>query len=115
MDAAVGDTEIMAYRFDYAEFTQPYVESGLVMIVTVKPDNLKETWLFITVFTKKMWLLMVAMHLFVGFVIWLIEHGSNPEFEGFGTMLWFSITVLFFVQSKSPPSILKPVAVICKA
>lgn len=86
----------------YAEFTLPYIESGLVMVVTVKPDKLKEKWLFIKIFTKKMWLLMVAMHLFIGLVIWLIENGGNPEFEGIGAMLWFSVTVLFFIQSMSP-------------
>jgi hypothetical protein len=101
LDAAVGDTEIMADRMQYAEFTLPYIESGLVMVVTVKPDKLKEIWLFIKVFTKKMWLLMVAMHLFIGLVIWLIENGGNPEFEGIGAMLWFSVTVLFFIQSTS--------------
>ncbi|TXG54187.1 hypothetical protein EZV62_019443 [Acer yangbiense] len=31
LGAAVGDTEIMADRYQYAEFSQPYVESGLVM------------------------------------------------------------------------------------
>lgn len=107
MDAAVGDTEIIADRFRYAEFTQPYVESGLVMIVKVKPDKLNEKWLFIKVFTKSMWLILVVMHLFIGFVVWLIEHGVNSEFEGFGAMLWFSVTVLFFLQSKSSFNIFK--------
>ncbi|KAK4846630.1 hypothetical protein QYF36_020078 [Acer negundo] len=59
LDAAVGDIEIMANRYQYAEFSQPYVESGLVMIVPVKPDKSKETWLFMKTFTTKMWLLMV--------------------------------------------------------
>jgi hypothetical protein len=71
LDGAVGDIEIMADRMPYAEFTLPYIESVLVMVVTVKPDKLREKWLFFKVFTKKMWLLMVAMHLFIGFVIWL--------------------------------------------
>ncbi|KAI9200387.1 hypothetical protein LWI28_006961 [Acer negundo] len=98
LDAAVGDTEIMADRYQYAEFSQPYVESGLVMIVPVKPDKSKETWLFMKTFTTKMWLLMVGMHLFIGFVIWLIEREDNPDLKGFGSMLWFSITVIFFAQ-----------------
>ena len=102
MDASVGDIEIMSDRFQYCEFTQPYVESGLVMVVTIKPDNLKEIWLFTKAFTKKMWLMMVTLHLFIGFVVWLVERGGNPEFEGFAAMLWFSITVLFFMQSKPP-------------
>ena len=44
---------------------------------------------------------MGAMSLLAGFVIWLIEKGDNLYFDGFGSMLWFSIIVLFLVQSKS--------------
>ncbi|KAK4859601.1 hypothetical protein QYF36_008424 [Acer negundo] len=54
LDAAVGDTETRVDRYQYAEFSQPYVESGLVMIVLVKPDNSKETLLFMKTFTTKM-------------------------------------------------------------
>ena len=50
---------------------------------------------------QEMWFLMGAMSLLAGFVIWLIEKGDNLYFNGFGSMLWFSITVLFLVQSKS--------------
>ena len=100
LDAAVGDTEIIADRYLLAEFSQPYVESGLVMVVKVEPEK-KRTWMFLNTFQKEMWFLMAGMILFVGFVIWFIEKGDNPHFDGFGSMLWFSITVLFFVQSKS--------------
>ncbi|KAE8715490.1 hypothetical protein F3Y22_tig00110163pilonHSYRG00036 [Hibiscus syriacus] len=34
LDAAVGDTEIMSYRYQYAEFSQPYLESGLIMVAS---------------------------------------------------------------------------------
>lgn len=98
MDAAVGDTEILSDRYQLAEFSQPYVESGLVMIVTVNKS--KETWMFMKSFTMRMWLTMAAMHMFVGFVIWLIEREENPDLKSYGAMLWFSITVLFFAQSK---------------
>ncbi|KAJ0025157.1 hypothetical protein Pint_08771 [Pistacia integerrima] len=98
LDAAVGDIDIMADRYPFAEFTQPYVESGLQMVVPVKPEKIKDTWLFMKTFTLKMWLLMAGMHLFIGFVIWLIEHEDNLELKGFGSMLWFSVTVIFFAQ-----------------
>lgn len=102
LDAAVGDTEIMAYRFQYVDFSQPYVSSGLVMVVSLKSDGVKGTWMFMKTFTPKMWLIMMFMHLSICSVVWLIEneHAQNPEFKGFGAMLWFSITVIFFAQSK---------------
>ncbi|CAK7347540.1 unnamed protein product [Dovyalis caffra] len=97
LDAAVGDTEIMAYRFQYVEFSQPYVDSGLVMVVTQKAETSQATWMLKT-FTKNMWLLMIAMHLFIGLLVWVIERGSNSEFEGIGAMLWFSVTIIFYAH-----------------
>ncbi|OMO74759.1 Ionotropic glutamate receptor [Corchorus olitorius] len=97
-DAAVGDTEILADRYQYAEFSQPYIESGLIMVVTEKPDKSKEPWMFMKTFTMKMWLITLSMHIFIGFVIWMIEHEKNPDLNKFGAVLWFSITVIFFAQ-----------------
>ncbi|KAL1170469.1 hypothetical protein V6Z11_A05G215700 [Gossypium hirsutum] len=98
LDAEVEDTEIMAYRYQYAEFSQPYLESGLIMVVTAKPDKSKERWVFLETFTRRMWLITIAMQTFIGFVIWLIEHAENPNLTRFGAVLWFSITVLFFAH-----------------
>lgn len=104
-DGAVGDLEVYADRFRYVEFTQPYISSGLEMVVTVKPDKVKEIWMFMKAFTKKMWLQLVFMHLSICSLVWLIEvhHGQNPEVKGLrlGDLLWFSATVLFFAQSKN--------------
>ncbi|CAL8996363.1 unnamed protein product [Prunus brigantina] len=101
LDAAVGDIEVVADRYHFVEFSQPYVSSGLVMVVTVKPDKLKEKWMFMKTFTKSMWFLMIVAHLSVCFVVWLIEneHGDNLELKGIGAILWFSVTVLFFAQN----------------
>ena len=70
-DAAVGDIQITDHRdiYAYAEFADPYIESGISMIVRVKPDRSKETWMFMDAFTKEMWFLTATMHLFVAFVI----------------------------------------------
>ncbi|KAF8410064.1 hypothetical protein HHK36_002586 [Tetracentron sinense] len=104
-DAAVGDTVIMADRCRYGEFSQPYVEAGLVMVVPTKRSL--ERWMFMKPFTKGMWVLTVATSVFTGFVVWLIERKDNPEFQGpftyqIGTLLWFSITMLFSGSRESP-------------
>ncbi|RDX65785.1 Glutamate receptor 2.7, partial [Mucuna pruriens] len=100
LDAAVGDIQIVEHRYAFAEFSQPYVESGIAMVVKVKPDRSKETWMFMDAFTKEMWLLMAGMHLFIAFVIWFIEGENNSELKSFGAILWFSVTIWFFVHSK---------------
>ncbi|KAL2318552.1 hypothetical protein Fmac_032428 [Flemingia macrophylla] len=97
-DAAVGDIQVVEHRYAFAEFSHPYVESGIAMVVKVKPDRSKETWMFMDAFTKEMWLLMGAMHLFIAFVIWFIEGENNSELKSFGAILWFSVTILFFVH-----------------
>nr|XP_007140895.1 hypothetical protein PHAVU_008G150400g [Phaseolus vulgaris]ESW12889.1 hypothetical protein PHAVU_008G150400g [Phaseolus vulgaris] len=98
LDAAVGDTSIMAYRYHLVDFSQPYVESGIDMVVTEQPAKLKETWIFLEAFTKDMWIMMAALHIFVGFVIWLIERQVNAELKGLGSMLWFLVTVIFYAH-----------------
>lgn len=103
LDAAVGDTNIMAYRYHHTEFSQPYMNSGIVMVVTTESEKSKELWAFMSVFKKEMWFILGAMSMFIGIVIWLIEQPENPDFGGsfieqLGTMFWFSVTVLFFVQ-----------------
>ncbi|RYR06254.1 hypothetical protein Ahy_B06g086016 isoform A [Arachis hypogaea] len=82
--------------YDLVPFYGSY--DDIVVQVNNKPDRSKETWMFMEAFTKDMWLLMAAMHMFISFVIWLIEREHNSELKGFGTMLWFSVTTLFFVH-----------------
>ncbi|XP_020206106.1 glutamate receptor 2.7 [Cajanus cajan] len=98
LDAAVGDIQVVEHRYAFAEFSHPYVESGIAMVVKVKPNRSKETWMFMDAFTKEMWLLMGIMHLFIAFVIWFIEGQSNSELQSFGAILWFSVTILFFAH-----------------
>ncbi|KAJ6400049.1 hypothetical protein OIU84_015660 [Salix udensis] len=99
LDAAVGDFSIEPGRFRYAEFSQPYIDSRLVMIVTTKSIK-KITWM-LNILPKKLWFLIVAMHLFIGCLVWILERGSNTEFEGMGGMLWFSVTVIFYAHGQS--------------
>ncbi|KAJ0096454.1 hypothetical protein Patl1_28699 [Pistacia atlantica] len=106
VDAAVGDIEITANRSRLVDFTQPYINSALVMVVTTKTDKSQEAWVFMRPFTKGMWCLMAAMSVFTGFVVWLIEHKTNDEFNGspvqqFGKVLWFSFTTLYLGQRDS--------------
>ncbi|XP_070056303.1 glutamate receptor 2.9-like [Nicotiana tomentosiformis] len=104
LDAAVGDTEIMADRYEYAEFSQPYIDSGLVMIVTERPILKKPHFIVIKAFKLKLWILLAVMSMSTGVVIWLNEYvNNNPDFSGsfpqlIGSMLWFSVTVLSFSQ-----------------
>ncbi|KAJ6935634.1 hypothetical protein NC652_010602 [Populus alba x Populus x berolinensis] len=100
-DAIVGDVTILASRAEKVEFTQPYAESGLSMIV---PEKSKESaWTFMKPFTKEMWLVTGAVFIYTMFIVWFLEHHTNPEFNGpwknqIGTALWFTFSSLYFAH-----------------
>lgn len=86
------------------EFTQPFAESGLSMIGPAKPDS---EWMFIKPFTFEMWVATAVLFIYTMFVVWFLEHGSNPEFRGalknqISTAVWFTFSSLFFAHSKFP-------------
>lgn len=102
-DAAVGDITILANRTTLVDFTQPYAATGLSMIVPVKRES--SAWLFLKPFTTKMWLVTGSILIYTMFIVWFLEHQSNPDFRGpwnnqIGTALWFTFSSIFFAHSK---------------
>ncbi|WCJ31135.1 glutamate receptor 2 [Euphorbia peplus] len=104
-DAAIGDILISANRNQPVEFSQPYVESNLVMVVP-KTKPKQEFWMFLKPFSKGMWLLMAVMVVCTGFVVWSLEHRINSDFRGppnrqIGTSLWFAFSTVVFAHRES--------------
>ncbi|KAL9231790.1 hypothetical protein vseg_006964 [Gypsophila vaccaria] len=109
-DAAVGDIAIVTDRTRIADFTQPYTDSGLVVVVPVK-NLTSNAWTFLRPFTPLMWAVTAAFFLIVGSVIWILEHRLNDEFRGSPknqliTILWFSFSTLFFAHRENTVSTL---------
>ncbi|XVF25704.1 hypothetical protein REPUB_Repub13aG0236600 [Reevesia pubescens] len=114
-DAAVGDITILATRTNLVEFTQPYAESGLTMIVQVKSEG--SAWMFLKPFTREMWVVTGAILIYTMFVVWFLEHQFNPEFKGpwnnqIGTAVWFTFSSLFFAHREKIYSNLTRVVVV---
>ncbi|PPD96006.1 hypothetical protein GOBAR_DD06991 [Gossypium barbadense] len=80
-DAAVGDITIVTNRTKIVDFTQPYMESGLVVVALVKEAK-SNPWAFLKPFTAEMWFVTALFFLFVGAVVWILEHRINSEFRG---------------------------------
>ena len=105
-DAVIGDVTILANRSRYMEFTQPFAESHLTMLVTARPEG-ERAWMFLKPFTKELWAATGGILVYTVFVVWLLERKANPEFQGrswrhqLGTSFWFTYSSLFFAQSKS--------------
>ncbi|KAF5935239.1 hypothetical protein HYC85_026368 [Camellia sinensis] len=103
-DAVVGDVTIRADRSKYVDFTLPYTESGVTMIVPFKHKNYKNAWVFLKPLTWDLWVTSTCFFVFVGFVIWILEHQINDDFNGprlhqVTTSVWFSFSTMIFSQS----------------
>lgn len=109
-DAAVGDIAIVTGRTMIVDFTQPYTDSGLVVVAPVR-KLYSSAWAFLRPFTAHMWAVTGAFFLIVGAVIWILEHRINDEFRGpprqqLITILWFSFSTLFFAHRENTVSAL---------
>ncbi|XP_026453928.1 glutamate receptor 2.7-like isoform X2 [Papaver somniferum] len=78
-DAVVGDVTITANRLQYVDFTLPYVEAGASMIVLTRKDLNKETLIFFLPLEWRLWMTIVAFFVYIGSVIWILEHRGNQE------------------------------------
>ncbi|XP_074295466.1 glutamate receptor 3.6-like isoform X2 [Silene latifolia] len=109
-DAVIGDIPITTARLTKADFTQPFIESGLVVVAPVKTQH-SNAWAFLSPFTPMMWGVTFASFVLVGSVIWILEHRHNDEFRGpprqqFVTMLWFTLSTWFFSHQETTVSTL---------
>ncbi|OEL21680.1 Glutamate receptor 3.1 [Dichanthelium oligosanthes] len=80
-DGAIGDIVITMNRTETVDFTQPFIESGLVILAPVK-KHITNSWAFLQPFTLGMWCVTGLSFLVVGVVIWVLEHRINDEFRG---------------------------------
>ncbi|XP_044463307.1 glutamate receptor 2.2-like [Mangifera indica] len=102
-DAVARDTTIVANRSQYVDFTLPYTESGVSMIAPIIDDNNKSPWVFLKPLSWDLWVTTACFFLFIGFVIWVLEHRINEDFRGppehqVGTSFWFSFSTMVFAQ-----------------
>ncbi|KAL0419405.1 UNVERIFIED_CONTAM: Glutamate receptor 2.7 [Sesamum radiatum] len=99
-DAAVGDITILADRFAYVDFTVPYTDVGTGVIL--KLDD-KDPWFFLRPLSADLWIMSACSFVLTGFIVWLIEHRINEEFQGppaqqIGTLLWFAASTLVYAH-----------------
>ncbi|XP_075506077.1 glutamate receptor 2.2-like [Primulina tabacum] len=105
-DAVAGDVTILANRSQYVDFTLPYSVSGVSMVVPIKEDTSKNAWVFVKPLTWELWLTSFCSFVFIGFLIWILEHRINEDFRGppwyqVGMIFWFSFSTMVFSHSKS--------------
>ncbi|XP_062198782.1 glutamate receptor 2.8-like [Phragmites australis] len=96
-DIAIGDITITYNRTCYVDYTIPYTESGIAMIVPVQDGVNKNTWIFLKPLTPGMWFATIAIFIYTGIILLSLELlGNNENVRGpilrqLGIMIFFSI------------------------
>ena len=113
-DAVVGDITILYSRSLIIDYTLPFMESGVSVIVPIEGHNIENAWFFLKPLTWDLWVSSLLFFVFIGFVVWVLEHRINGDFRGpashqAGTIFWFSFSTMVFAQRKfsSPVETLK--------
>ncbi|KAF5950621.1 hypothetical protein HYC85_012614 [Camellia sinensis] len=75
-DAVVGDITIRENRSHAVDFTLPYTESGVMMIVPFKDTRIT------TPLTWDLWVTSACFFVFIGFLVWILERQINEDFNG---------------------------------
>ncbi|KAL6985115.1 hypothetical protein U1Q18_018492 [Sarracenia purpurea var. burkii] len=104
-DAVVGDVTVIANRSNYMDFTLPYTESGVSMVVPITDNRRKNAWVFLKPLTWDLWLTSFFSFVFIGFVVWALEHRINEDFRGppsyqAGLVFWFSFSTMVFAHKE---------------
>lgn len=96
----VGDVTIRAHRAASVDFSLPYSESGVVMVLKVEPDKLKNIWIFLSPLSWDLWLAIVVACIFVGLVLRILERRVKSK-RKLGMLFWFPLAALAFPESNS--------------
>ncbi|KAL7583635.1 hypothetical protein Lser_V15G42036 [Lactuca serriola] len=99
-DAAIGDFTITENRSLFVDFTLPFTDLGVGIVARNTKNGM---WIFLDPLSADLWITSAFFFLFLGFVIWFIEHRTNNEFQGstrhqIGTTLWFAFSTLVYAH-----------------
>uniref|UniRef100_A0A0D9WMS8 Glutamate receptor n=1 Tax=Leersia perrieri TaxID=77586 RepID=A0A0D9WMS8_9ORYZ len=116
-DAAVGDVTIIANRTKYVDFTVPYTESGVSMLVLTTNDGEPTTWIFLRPLTEDLWIATMVFIFLTGLVVWMIERPINEDFQGSkwrqcSATFYFACSTLTFSHGQNFISIQSKIVVV---
>ncbi|KAG6428087.1 hypothetical protein SASPL_112336 [Salvia splendens] len=99
LDALVGDVTVTANRSEHVDFTFPYSESGVVIVVPINPKGRRSAWIFMKPLTYCLGLTIGAFFVYTGFGI--NKAFRCPPKQQVGMIFWFSFSTLVFAQGES--------------
>ncbi|KAK6787364.1 hypothetical protein RDI58_015889 [Solanum bulbocastanum] len=80
-------------------------EYDAVVVVPLRSDDRKNAWIFLKPLKAELWIATGAFFVFIGFVVWVLEHRVNKDFRGpkrkqVGMIFWFSFSTLVFAHKE---------------
>ena len=100
-DIAIGDITIRYNRTLYVDFTVPYTESGVAMIVPVK-EKVNNMWIFSKPLSKGMWFGSIMFTMYTTIVVWMLEHlNGNTHLHGPFSLRQLEILMSFSIFEES--------------
>ena len=84
-DAAVGDLSIVAKRSKYVDFTLPYAESNVRMLIRAEDGRHLNMWIFLRPFGWDLWLSIAIASAFIGTSIQFMERKTDNDAESEGS------------------------------
>lgn len=104
-DAVVGDVTISAARSENGDFTQPYLDSGIVVLAPAVRASQHFPGVLFTPFTAQTWGVMGLSVVLTGIALWLLERNEHPHIGGgpskseqFKRAFWFVTSILVFFK-----------------
>ncbi|XP_022754186.1 glutamate receptor 2.8-like [Durio zibethinus] len=102
IDAAVGDISIVASRINCVDFTLPYLQSGVTMLIKVSHHGPEDMWIFLKPLSWDLWLTIISICVFIGIVVWVLERRENTDVNGSPQKLLSKICTLPFLSVAIP-------------
>lgn len=69
----------MASRANHVDFSLPYTDSGVTMLVPIKHNMHRSMWVFLKPLSLDLWLTTIAASTATGIVLLILEHNGRRE------------------------------------
>ena len=74
VDGVVADLTMTSDRLRLVDFTQPYIQSSLQMIVPLQSRSEVRFWIFLTPFSWQLWIIIIALFIVTILAIFIVEY-----------------------------------------
>ncbi|KAM7252653.1 hypothetical protein ACFE04_008162 [Oxalis oulophora] len=100
VDGVAGDMTIIFNRTSFVDFTLPYTESGVTMLVPIKKE--KDMWVVVKPFSWDLWLAILVVSVFIGCVLLVLErHNTTASIKRFvGVIFWLPVASVVSSQGE---------------